>query len=152
VHIINDASMQALASYEGGRMLFVGLGTSIGATLIVDDTVIPLEMGMLRLTRSRGFADAICKAALDAEGKKRWEKSVWKVIALLRDCFWPDEVVIGGGNAKILESLPAGVRIGNNQDAFRGALRLWPGADMRAEHLTTTWRITRRKEAKPKKK
>ncbi len=150
VHVINDASMQALASYEGGRMLFIGLGTSVGATLIVDDTVIPLEIGMLRLTRGRGFADAICKAALDVQGKKKWEKSVWKVIELLRDCFWPDEVVIGGGNAKLLEKLPPGIRAGNNQDAFRGALRLWPGADLLAEAQKTTWRLVRQETKKKK--
>lgn len=143
VHIINDAAMQALASYEAGRMLFIGLGTSVGASLIADGTIIPMEVGLLRFTKSVGFADRLCKDSRDKIGHKAWEKSVWKAVALLRDCFWPDDVVIGGGNAKTLVELPAGCRVRNNQDAFRGALRLWPGVDLLAEAQGTTWRIKR---------
>lgn len=146
VRMINDAAMQALANYTSGRMLFIGLGTSIGATLIADDSVIPIEVGLLRLSKNKGFADRLSKAARDADGHKAWEKNVWRAVAYLRDCFWPDEVVIGGGNAKTLLDIPLGCRRRDNQDTFRGAQRLWPGADMLAEPQATTWRIRRRKK------
>ena len=151
VRIINDAAMQALARYESGRMLFVGLGTSVGAALIADDTVVPLEIGIMRLSKSEGFMDRLSKEALDTLGKARWQKAVGRALAVLRDVFWPDHVALGGGNAKYLDPVPEGCERGDNQDAFRGALRLWPGADMLAEVQTTTWRITRkarRKDAK----
>lgn len=148
VHIINDAAMQALAHYEGGRMLFIGLGTSVGAALIADDTIIPIEVGMLRLTKTQGFMDRISKPALARLGRKRWEKSVFRVVELLQDCFWPQDIYLGGGNAKLLSALPQGCRRGDNQDAFRGALRLWPGSDMLAEPYATTWRIKRRRSRK----
>jgi polyphosphate glucokinase len=149
VRIINDAAMQALSNYESGRMLFVGLGTSVGAALIVDDVVVPLEIGLLRLSKSEAFMDTLSKEALNSQGKERWQRAATKAIALLRDVFWPDHVVIGGGNAKHLDPLPEGCARGNNQDAFRGALRLWKGTDMFAEAQTTTWRISRI-AAKPK--
>jgi predicted NBD/HSP70 family sugar kinase len=144
VRIINDAAMQALASYEAGRFLFLGLGTSVGATLIADDTVVPLEIGMMPLSKSEAFMDRLSKEALTTLGKRRWQKSVTRAIALLRNIFWPDHFQLGGGNAKHIDPVPEGCERGDNQDAFRGALRLWPGADMLAEAQTTTWRITRR--------
>lgn len=147
VRIINDASMQALARYETGRMLFVGLGTSVGAALIADDTVVPLEIGIMRLSKSEGFMDRMSKEALTTLGKKRWQRNVERALAVLRDVFWPDHIALGGGNARHLDPLPEGCERGDNQDAFRGALRLWPGADMLAEPLTTTWRITRKKKS-----
>ena len=148
VRVINDASMQALARYETGRMLFVGLGTSVGAALIADDCVVPLEIGIMRLSKSEGFMDRLSKEAMETLGKARWQKSVSRALALLRDVFWPDHIAIGGGNAKHIDPLPEGCERGDNQDAFRGALRLWPGADMLAEAQTTTWRITRRAKSK----
>ncbi len=151
VRIINDAALQALAHYQGGRMLFMGLGTSVGATLIADDTIVPIEVGQLRLTESLGFADRISKAALDSTGLKRWEKAVLGSVDILRDCFWPDDIYLGGGNAKLLKTLPPGCRRGDNRDAFRGALRLWPGADMLAEAHGTTWRIQYPKAAKKRR-
>jgi predicted NBD/HSP70 family sugar kinase len=144
VRIINDAAMQALASYETGRFLFLGLGTSVGATLIADDTVVPLEIGMMPLSKSEAFMDRLSKEALTTLGKRRWQKSVTRAIALLRNIFWPDHFQLGGGNAKHIDPVPEGCERGDNQDAFRGALRLWPGADMLAEAQTTTWRITNR--------
>ena len=144
VRVINDASMQALARYDTGRMLFVGLGTSVGAALVADDNVIPLEIGVMRLSKSEGFMDRLSKEALNTHGKTRWQKSVSRALALLRDVFWPDHIALGGGNARHLDPLPEGCERGDNQDAFRGAIRLWPGADMLAEAHTTTWRITRR--------
>ena len=148
VRIINDAAMQALARYESGRMLFVGLGTSVGAALIADDTIVPIEIGIMRLSKSEGFMDRLCKEALNTLGKARWQKSVNRALTVLRDVFWPDHIAIGGGNAKYLEPLPEGCERGDNQDAFRGAIRLWPGADMLAEPLVTTWRIKRKAETK----
>ena len=143
VRIMNDAAMQGLANYESGRMLFVGLGTSVGAVLIADDTIVPLEIGMLRLSKSEGFMDRLSNEALTSGGKTHWQKAVTKAVALLRDVFWPDHMIIGGGNAKHLDPLPEDCERGNNQDAFRGAIRLWPDTDMLAEPLVTTWRIAR---------
>lgn len=148
VRIINDAAMQALANYETGRLLFLGLGTSVGATVIADDTVVPLEIGMMPLSKSEAFMDRLSKEALNTGGKRRWQKSVTRAVALLRDIFWPDHFKLGGGNAKHIEQLPEGCERGDNQDAFRGALRLWPGTDMLAEAQVTTWRITRRAKEK----
>jgi polyphosphate glucokinase len=152
VRIINDAAMQALANYESGRMLFVGLGTSVGACLIADDVIVPLEVGMLRLSKSEAFMDRLSKRALESDGKQRWEKSVLNAVALLKDVFWPDRIVVGGGNAKHLRELPEGSDRGGNQDAFRGALRLWPGTDMLAEPEVTTWRIQRTEQPKSGKR
>ena len=143
VRMINDAAMQALANYDSGRLLFLGLGTSVGATIIADDTVVPLEIGMMPLSKSEGFMDRLSKEALNSLGKRRWQKSVERAVSLLQDIFWPDHFQLGGGNAKFLDPVPQGCERGDNQDAFPGALRLWPGADMLAEPQTTTWRITR---------
>ncbi len=148
VKIINDAAMQALANYDSGRLLFLGLGTSVGATLIADDTVVPLEIGIMPLSKSEAFLDRLSNAALDTHGKRRWQKSVGRAVALLRDIFWPDHFQLGGGNARHLDPIPEGCVRGGNQDAFRGAVRLWPGADMLAETQVTTLRITRAKPAK----
>jgi predicted NBD/HSP70 family sugar kinase len=155
VRIVNDAAMQALANYESGRLLFVGLGTSVGAALIADDTVIPLEIGILPLSKSEAFLDRLSKEALDTRGKRRWQKAVNRAVLLLRDVFRPDRFQLGGGNAKHLDPVPEGCFIGDNQDAFRGAIRLWPGADMLAEQGSTTLRIARtpsRKSADKKTK
>lgn len=148
VRIINDAAMQALANYDRGRLLFLGLGTSVGATMIADDTVVPLEIGIMPLSKSEAFMDRLSKEALVTGGKRRWQKSVTRAVAMLRDIFWPDYFKLGGGNAKHIDPLPAGCERGDNQDAFRGAVRLWPGADMFAEAQVTTWRITGRAKEK----
>ena len=148
VRIINDAAMQARAKYETGRLLFLGLGTSVGAAFIADDTVVPLEIGIMPLSKSEAFLDRLSNEALDTGGKRRWKKSVARAVLLLQDVFWPDHFHLGGGNAKHLDPVPEGCTQGNNQDAFRGAVRLWPGADMLAEAQTTTWRIIRAKAAK----
>lgn len=143
VRIINDAAMQALANYDSGRLLFLGLGTSVGAALIADDAVIPLEIGIIPLSKSEVFMDRLSKKALDSHGKRRWQKAVNRAVLLLRDIFWPDHFQLGGGNTKHLDPVPEGCTAGNNQDAFRGAVRLWPGADMLAISQTTTLRIVR---------
>lgn len=143
VRIINDAAMQALANYETGRLLFLGLGTSVGACIIADDTVVPLEIGMMPLSKSEVLFERLGKEALASGGKRRWQKSVERTVVLLQDIFYPDHFQLGGGNAKHVDPVPKGCIVGSNQDAFRGALRLWPGADMLAEARTTTWAITR---------
>lgn len=148
LRVINDAAMQALARYEDGRMLFVGLGTSVGAALVADDTVVPLEVGIMHLSKSERFMDRLSKEALNTDGKRRWQRSVERAMALLRDVFGADHIALGGGNTKHLDPVPPGCERGDNQDAFRGALRLWPGADMLAEAQVTTWRIRRSKPAK----
>jgi polyphosphate glucokinase len=144
VRIINDAAMQALANYEGGRMLFLGFGTSIGSTLIVDDTVIPIELGLLRIGKKQTFVGRLSDAALQQYGRKKWQRAVETAVAILRDAFWPTDTVLGGGNAKLLNRLPPGCRRSENQEAFIGANRLWKGADMVAEARGTSWLIRRR--------
>lgn len=147
VRIINDAAMQALANYEAGRLLFVGLGTSVGAALIADDTVVPLEIGTIPLSKSEAMFERLGKKGLHSHGRQRWQKSVERAVLLLRDIFWPDHFQLGGGNAKYLDPVPEGCLCGSNRDAFYGAERLWPGADMLAEIETTTLRITRNVQA-----
>jgi polyphosphate glucokinase len=151
VRIMNDAAMQALSHYESGRLLFMGFGTSVGAALIADDVVIPIEVGLLRISRSEAFVDRLSKESYKKDAKA-WQKAAEDAIFLLRDVFWPDQVVIGGGNAEKMDPVPEKVKRGNNQDTFRGAVRLWPGGDMLAEPVGTTWRIKRKRVIKLKKK
>ncbi len=108
VRFINDAAMQALGNYRTGRIVFFGLGTSTGATAIVDDAVVPIEIGTLRLSRKERFMDLLSKEALKRDGIKRWMKSVHEAIAMLQDVFHPDETILGGGNAKHVDPLPPG--------------------------------------------
>lgn len=152
VRFINDAAMQALGSYEGGRMLFLGLGTSTGAALIVDDIIIPLEVGMMCLPSGARFMDRLGDARRQKVGRKKWMKSVHAAVEILRDVFQPDDTVLGGGNASDVEPMPEGCRRRDNQHAFLGACRLWPGFDMLAEPLNTTWLIKRAVTAKSARK
>ncbi len=147
VRFINDAAMQALASYENGRLLFLGFGTSTGAAVIVDDVIVTLEPGMLRLSRNHTFMSLLSDKSRRNLGRKRWARSAAEAIEIMRDLFKPDAVVIGGGNAKDVDPLPEGCRIRDNQMAFRGAQRLWPGDDMIAEPYGSSWRIKRKKPA-----
>jgi polyphosphate glucokinase len=144
VRIINDAAMQALAAYESGRMLFVGFGTSVGGAIIVDDVVIPLEIGMLHLSSGRRLLERLKDKHLKEHGRRKWRRSVDDAIETLRAVFHPDDIVLGGGNVKHIGPLPKGCRESDNQKAFRGAARLWPGADMLAESHGTSLRIHRR--------
>jgi len=143
VRFINDASMQALGNYRSGRMLFLGLGTSTGTTLIADDVVIPIEIGLVRLSRKVRFMDRLSKAALEKVGKKEWLEAVHEAIDLLMDVFWPDVLVLGGGNAKFVEPLPDNCRPVDNRSAYLGACRLWEDADLFAAAHSTTWHIRR---------
>ena len=123
--IVNDAAMQALGSYDGGRMLFIGLGTGVGSALIVDQVLVGLELGDLRFDE-RCVSEIIGRPALEKEGKKAWRKSVLALVPPLQKAFLADYVVLGGGNAKYMgKALPPGVRLGNNLTAFRGGFRLW---------------------------
>jgi polyphosphate glucokinase len=124
VKIINDAAMQALGSYRGGKLLFLGLGTGLGSALIVDGVVVPMELAHLPY-RKATFEDYVGVRALKRDGKKKWRKQVNDVIARLVAALVPDEVVLGGGNVKRLKALPAGCRAGENANAFVGGFRMW---------------------------
>ena len=127
VKIVNDAAMQALGSYEGGCMLFLGLGTGLGSTLILEGIVHPLELGHLPY-RKGTFEDYVGVRGLKKRGKKKWRRTVEDVITRLVTAIQPDTVVIGGGNVKKLKTLPPGCRSGLNANAFRGGFRLWERA------------------------
>jgi polyphosphate glucokinase len=126
VKILNDAAMQALGSYEGGRMLFLGLGTGLGGALIADKTIMPYELGELPWRRDREtLGDALSARGLERLGGSRWREAVSIAASHLMKVFQVDYVVLGGGNAKRMRKLPHGVRLGHNRTAFRGGLRLW---------------------------
>jgi polyphosphate glucokinase len=129
VQMMNDAAMQAFGSYRRGKMLFLGLGTGLGSTLIVDGHVIPLELAHLPY-RSATFEDYVGIRGLEKYGKKKWRKFVADIVSRLMAALEPDEVVLGGGNVRLLKRLPPHCRAGNNDNAFRGGFRLWaqPGA------------------------
>jgi len=122
--VVNDAVMQAVGSYRGGRMLFLGLGTGLGTTLIVDGTIVPLELAHLPY-RKKTYEDYVGEAYLEQRGKKRWTKAVFETVALFSAATQPDEVVLGGGGVKELDELPPGCRRGANENAFLGGFRLW---------------------------
>ena len=125
VKVINDAAMQAIGSYRGGRMLFLGLGTGLGATLIIDGVVEPTEVGHMPYKRGRSFEDYVGERGRKRLGTRKWRKKVNDVIGQLKLAFQADYVVLGGGNATRLKSLPQGARLGDNRNAFSGGLRLW---------------------------
>jgi polyphosphate glucokinase len=122
--VINDAAMQALGSYDGGRMLFLGLGTGLGTTMILDGVIAPMELGHLPF-RKATFEDYVGEAALERVGPKRWRKAVFETVERLSAALLPDYVVLGGGNARGLGELPENCRLGHNEDAFLGGFRLW---------------------------
>lgn len=125
VKIINDAAMQAVGSYKGGRMLFLGLGTGLGSCLIVDHSVVPLELAHMPYRKGKTFEDYVGLRGLKKLGKKRWRKQVSDVCDILYAALLPDEIVIGGGNVKNLKKLPDHCRAGDNANAFEGGFRLW---------------------------
>jgi polyphosphate glucokinase len=125
VKIINDAAMQALGDYRGGRMLFIGLGTGMGSAMIVDGDLEPMELGHLPYKKGRSYEDYAGAQGLRRLGKKNWNKHVLEIIGVLRAALEPDRVIIGGGNAKLLKRLPHGVTVGENAKAFAGGFRLW---------------------------
>jgi len=127
VKVINDAAMQALGSYRGGRMLFLGLGTGLGSALIIDGVLEPMEVGHLPYKKGRTFEDYVGLRGLKRLGKARWRKCVLDVVERLRAALNADDVVIGGGNATKLRTPPPGTRLGDNANAFLGGFRLWNG-------------------------
>ena len=129
VRIVNDAVMQALGSYQGGRLLFLGLGTGLGAALVLEGLPQPLEIAHLPYRAGKTYEDFLGKRGLDRAGKKRWRRLVFEIVPRLRAAFQVDEVVLGGGNSKLLRTLPACCRRGDNRNAFAGGLRLFPSQD-----------------------
>lgn len=133
VKLINDAAMQALGCYTGGRMLFLGLGTGVGSALILDEVVVPLELGQLRYSRNQTLEDVLGKRALKTNGPEKWERAVHGEVANLHKAFAADYVVLGGGNAEKLKRMPKDTRRGSNRYAFRGGVRLWRKTPITAE-------------------
>jgi polyphosphate glucokinase len=125
VRIVNDAAMQALGAYDGGRMLFLGLGTGLGSTLVANHVIVPLELGSLRLRGKRDLFQRLGRDGLERRGRKAWAAAVLDTAQHLRDAFLADYVVLGGGNAERIDELPKHIRRGGNEDAFTGGFRLW---------------------------
>jgi len=125
VRIMNDAAMQALGSYEGGRMLFLGLGTGVGSALITEEVILTLELGQFPYKRGETLGEALGREGLKRLGKTAWRRAVTEVASALMKAFLADSVVLGGGNAKKLKELPPGVRQSHNLTAFRGGFRMW---------------------------
>lgn len=125
VRVVNDAAMQALGSYEGGKMLFLGLGTGLGTTLILDGTLQPMEMAHMPFRKGKTYEDYIGERGLERLGKKRWRHYVEKITEQLQAALETDYVVLGGGNSRLLKELPKGARLGDNHNALQGGLRVW---------------------------
>jgi polyphosphate glucokinase len=125
IKIINDAAMQALGSYKGGRMLFLGLGTGLGAAMIVHGVLQPMELGHLAYKKGKTYEDYLGIRGFKRLGKKKWRRYVAKIVKALKDALEADYVVLGGGNSKKLKRLPPGTRLGDNANAFRGGFRMW---------------------------
>lgn len=123
--VINDAAMQALGSYHGGRMLFLGLGTGLGSTLIWGRNVMPLELGDLPYPGVTRIEDVLGKRGLERLGRKAWRLEVHQTVSMLKVAFIADYVVLGGGNSKNMDTLPEGVELGHNRNAYLGGVRLW---------------------------
>jgi predicted NBD/HSP70 family sugar kinase len=125
VKIVNDAAMQALGSYDGGRMLFLGLGTGLGTALIFNNFLLPMELGHLPYKKGLSFEDYVGQAGMKRLGRRKWQQAVFDVVARLRAVFMADYVVLGGGNVKKMDELPPNCRMGDNRNAFLGGLRMW---------------------------
>src|ERR1051326_6521392 len=125
VKVINDAAMQAWGSYKGGRMLFLGLGTGLGSAMIIDSILEPMELAHLPYKKGRTYEEYIGIRGLKRLGKMKWRHHVADVVKRLKDALEVEYVVIGGGNARLIEKLPPGAVLGDNQNAFTGGFRLW---------------------------
>ena len=125
VRVMNDAAMQALGSYEGGKMLYLGFGTGVGATFISDGVIIPLAVGHLKLWEGENFDHYLSRAGLVRHGKKRWRQAVAEAATMMRWLFFADYIVLGGGNTDEIKELPEGCRRGGNHNAYFGGLRMW---------------------------
>jgi len=129
VKVINDAAMQALGSYEGGRMLFLGLGAGLGSAMIVDGTLVPMELGHLPYKNGKTYEEYVGVAGLKRLGRKKWRRHVFDVVERLNNALEADYVVLGGGNVNRIKNLPPATRRGNNRNAFIGGFRLWQKKD-----------------------
>ena len=151
VRIINDAAMQALGSYQGGRMLFLGLGTGLGSAMIVYGSLQPMELAHLPY-RKATYEDYVGLRGILKHGKKKWKKYVFDVVEKLTAALEPDDVVLGGGNVRLLKSLPPKCREGNNANAFIGGYRLWESPEARAAHTVSPPSVDRGEVSVVKKK
>jgi predicted NBD/HSP70 family sugar kinase len=143
VRVVNDAAMQALGSYQGGRMLFLGLGTGLGSALVADGVVEPLELAHLPYRKNRSYEDYVGQRGLKRLGRKRWQRHVEKVVELLKEALQADYVMLGGGQTKKLKGLPTGARLGDNARAFLGGQRLWEQPSARGPRLSMPKRRAR---------
>jgi polyphosphate glucokinase len=125
VKIMNDACMQALGSYEGGRMLFIGLGTSMGSAYMIDGKIIPLALGHLQLYEGETLEEHLSRAGLKEHGTKTWQRAVYDAAMMLKAAFLADYVMLGGGHSKKLDDLPEGCRRGSNEMAYLGGVKMW---------------------------
>jgi polyphosphate glucokinase len=125
VRIVNDAAMQAIGSYEGGRMLFLGLGTGLGSAMVLGGVLEPMELGRLPYRKGRSYEEYVGMAGLERLGARRWRRAVFDVVERFSAAFEIDYVVLGGGNVGKLKKLPPGTRCGSNTNAFTGGFRLW---------------------------
>ncbi|HZD30943.1 MAG TPA: ROK family protein [Candidatus Angelobacter sp.] len=154
VKILNDAAMQALGSYKGGRMLFLGLGTGLGSAMLIDGMLQPMELAHLPY-RKGTYEDYVGLRGLERFGKKQWRKFVADVVKKLTAALEPDDVVLGGGNAKEMKVLPPKCRIGDNANAFLGGFRLWQDVATSMRHAPVhpaSSAATPREEKKSKRK
>jgi polyphosphate glucokinase len=142
--IVNDAVMQALGGYDGGRMLFLGLGTGLGSALVTEHVVVPLELGTLPYRDGESMADWVGRAGLESRGLAVWRSSVREITAILRAAFSADYVVLGGGNAEQVDPVPPHARRGGNDDAFEGGFRLWEElVEPHDRPSAKVWRVVR---------
>jgi len=148
VRIVNDAAMQAIGSYEGGRMLFLGLGTGLGSALVADGVIEPLELAHLPYRKQKTYEDYVGLESFERMGRKKWEHHVEKVVELLKHAMQADYVILGGGQATLLKSVPPGTRLGNNENAILGGLRLWSDFDGRGA-LVSVRSVRRRPRRAP---
>lgn len=144
IRVVNDAVMQALGGYEGGRMLFLGLGTGLGSALVSDHVVVPMELGNLSYARGESLGERLGRKGLETHGRDAWLAAVAEVTAALRDAFAADYVLLGGGNAKHVEPLPKRTRRGARDGAFKGGFRLWEETiEPHDRQPPLVWRVVR---------
>jgi polyphosphate glucokinase len=144
VRVVNDAVMQALGGYDGGRMLFLGLGTGLGSSLVTEHVVVPLELGCLIHADGETMAEWLGREGLERRGLDAWQRAVGAISSVLKDAFAADYIVLGGGNAERIDPLPPGTRRGGNDDAFEGGFRLWEEFVVpHDEHAEPVWRVVR---------
>jgi polyphosphate glucokinase len=144
VRIVNDAVMQALGASNDGRLLFLGLGTGLGSALVTEHVVVPLELGNLPFRNGDSLGDRLGRRGLNAHGVDRWTEDVHEATAMLRAAFAAEQVVLGGGNSKLLVRLPDGTRRGSNEDAFSGGFRLWEErVELQDQRPHRVWRVVR---------